>query len=141
MLAALAPGSAQEEVPVMLGRGGRKGHRVEMARVYGPVPAAGHRVLVDRLWPRGVAKSEAPFDLWAKDVAPSAELRKWYGHSPERFEEFARLYRQELAQGPASEALAGLRSQLSEAPLVLVTATRDLQRSGAAVLRDVLSGG
>ena len=78
---------------------------VEIARVYDPPDeGSARRVLVDRLWPRGVAKAAAPFDQWMKDVAPSAELRKWYGHVPERFEEFARRYRDELADGPSREA-------------------------------------
>ena len=114
---------------------------VGIARVYDTTDPATHRVLVDRLWPRGLAKGSAPFDEWAKDVAPSTELRRWYGHVPERFEEFARRYAGELAEKPASQALAELRSHATERDLTLVTATRDLQRSGAAVLRDVLLDG
>jgi uncharacterized protein YeaO (DUF488 family) len=84
-----------------------------------------------------VRKDDAPFTEWVKDVAPSTELRKWYGHQPERFAEFARRYRAELAAGPAAAALAQLRSVRGR--LTLVTATRDVEHSAAAVLRDVLS--
>lgn len=110
-----------------------------IARVYDPVGRQrASRVLVDRLWPRGVRKDGAPFDRWCKAVAPSTELRRWYGHDPDRFDEFARRYRAELADGPAREALDGLRAEARAGPLVLLTATRDLERSAAAVLRDVL---
>jgi uncharacterized protein YeaO (DUF488 family)/DNA-binding MarR family transcriptional regulator len=112
---------------------------VDLARVYDdPEPGALH-VLVDRLWPRGLAKSAAPFETWSKDVAPTSELRKWYGHDPARFNEFARRYRRELARDPAKEAVARLRTQARAQKLVLVTATRDLGRSAAAVLREVLT--
>lgn len=114
---------------------------VGIARVYdNPEPGALH-VLVDRLWPRGITKRDASFDEWSKDVAPSSELRKWYGHAAERFSQFARRYREELAQNPAKEALDTLRKLASAKRLVLVTATKDLDHSGAAVLRDVLAGG
>jgi uncharacterized protein YeaO (DUF488 family) len=113
---------------------------VEIARVYGLDKRDGHYVLVDRLWPRGVARATAPFDEWSKDVAPSAELRKWYGRSPERYEEFTRRYRQELESGPAHDALEALRRQAEGGPLVLVTATKDLEHSEAAVLQAVLRG-
>lgn len=120
---------------------GRARPVVRITRVYDAPDAGAHRVLVDRLWPRGLAKGSAPFDAWAKDVAPSTELRRWYAHVPERFEEFARRYAGELAERPASQALAELRSRAAERDLTLVTATRDLQHSSAAVLRDVLLGG
>ncbi|HVX23581.1 MAG TPA: DUF488 family protein [Acidimicrobiales bacterium] len=113
--------------------------RVRIARVYDQTDdPRGSRVLVDRLWPRGVSKAAAPFDAWEKDVAPSVELRKWYGHRPERFEEFARRYRDELATGSARAALERLRQRALQGDTALVTATKDLHRSGAAVLQDVL---
>jgi uncharacterized protein YeaO (DUF488 family) len=116
--------------------------KVGVARVYDHTDRAdAHAVLVDRLWPRGVAKRDAPFQVWMKDVAPSTELRRWYGHAPERFDEFAKRYRQELRQGPSHEALGQLRQLATgETELVLVTATRDIDHSAAAVLRDVLTG-
>ncbi|HZD64726.1 MAG TPA: DUF488 family protein [Acidimicrobiales bacterium] len=116
--------------------------RVDIARVYAEPPAgSAHRVLVDRLWPRGVARDRAPFDEWARDVAPSPELRKWYGHAPERFDEFATRYRSELAQGNAREQLKELAAKSHAGALVLVTATRDIDHSAARVLRDLLTAG
>jgi uncharacterized protein YeaO (DUF488 family) len=97
-----------------------------------------YRVLVDRLWPRGIRKEDATLDEWAKGVAPSADLRRWYEHDPARFDEFARRYRAELEDGPASEAIARLRAVGRERPVTLVTGTWDLEHSGARVLRDVL---
>jgi uncharacterized protein YeaO (DUF488 family) len=99
----------------------------------------GLRVLVDRLWPRGVAKADADHDEWLRDVAPSPELRKWFGHDPDRFDEFARRYRAELDAEPAASALAGLRTRAVAGPLTLLTATRDVEHSHARVLADVLS--
>ena len=120
----------------------RRPSRVEVRRVYDDEPANGaHRVLVDRLWPRGVAKDRAPLDEWAKDVAPSTELRRWYGHEPARFVEFARRYRDELSRPPAPDALARLRAEAAAGRVALVTATRDVEHSGAVVLRDVLVTG
>lgn len=98
----------------------------------------GYRVLVDRLWPRGVKKEDAALDEWIKDVAPSAELRRWYGHDPTRFEEFTRRYRDELSRPPASDAVAHLRGLAGEQHVVLVTATGDVDHSGARVLHDHL---
>lgn len=113
---------------------------VGLARVYDdPDPGATH-VLVDRLWPRGIAKHDSPFDEWVKDVAPSAQLRKWYGHTPARFSGFAARYREELRRSPAKEALAALRDEARGNNVVLLTAAKDVERSGAAVLRDVLAG-
>lgn len=104
----------------------------------------GYRVLVDRLWPRGVKKDELDLDEWAKDVAPSSELRRWYGHAAERFDEFERRYRAELAvrdegrEGGVGGELSALRSRPA---LVLLTATRDVEHSGAEVLRRILVAG
>jgi uncharacterized protein YeaO (DUF488 family) len=115
--------------------------RVEIRRVYdGPPEAGPHRVLIDRLWPRGIAKADAPFDEWAKEVAPSTELRRWYGHDPAKFDEFARRYRDELALSPANDGLARLCVLAEKKGIVLVTATRDVEHSGAEVLLDVLVG-
>ena len=114
--------------------------RIRAARVHDePVAGDAARVLVDRLWPRGFSKERAALDRWAKGVAPSTELRRWYGHEPERFEEFARRYLEELHAPEAAAALDELRALARERPVVLLTATRDLPRSGAAVLASVLS--
>jgi uncharacterized protein YeaO (DUF488 family) len=101
--------------------------------------AAGHRVLVDRLWPRGLTKAEAALNEWLKDVAPSTELRRWYGHHVERFDEFARRYRTELRQPPASIAVDRLIEIARTEPLTLVTATRDVEHSGARVVEHLLT--
>lgn len=111
---------------------------VEVARVYDPRRDRSYRALVDRLWPRGLAKDKANFDEWVKEVAPSASLRTWYGHVPERFAEFSRRYQAELRKGTARAALESLRERARSGPLTLVTATGDLEHSGAAVLKSVL---
>jgi uncharacterized protein YeaO (DUF488 family) len=114
---------------------------VEVHRVYGDQHTRdAFRVLVDRLWPRGMSKAAAAVDEWAKDVAPSAELRRWYAHDPARFDEFARRYRRELRHQPERNVVLRLRAQAEERTVVLLTATRDVDRSGARVLRDVLTG-
>ncbi|MGW4486682.1 DUF488 domain-containing protein [Amycolatopsis sp. NPDC004368] len=114
---------------------------VHIARVYDPAaPGDGTRVLVDRVWPRGLAKAKAALDDWCKAVAPTTELRKWYGHDPDRFAEFTRRYRAELAEpGPAADALADLRALAAKGPLTLLTASRALDISQAAVLAQLLS--
>ncbi len=111
-----------------------------VVRVYeDPGRASGeYRVLVDRLWPRGLTQAAVDHDEWAKEVAPSAELRRWYGHRPERFEEFARRYRGELDSPPARDEVARLAGVARSHRLVLLTATRDVPHSGAAVLQSVL---
>ena len=118
----------------------RRRPRFEIRRVYDQEsPTDAHRVLVDRLWPRGIAKADAPIDAWAKDLAPSTELRHWYGHDPAKFEEFGRRYRDELGQPPAHDALVQLRAMATRTPVALVTATRDVEHSAAAVLMSVLA--
>lgn len=108
---------------------------VRTRRVYDdPSPEDGRRVLVDRLWPRGFAKARAGIDEWAKEVAPSTELRRWYGHDPARFEEFRRRYQAELADPQRQAAVRHLRELARSGPLTLVTATRDIDHSQAAVL-------
>ncbi len=112
---------------------------VRQRRVYDPPePADGTRVLVDRLWPRGLAKAKAAIDEWCKDIAPSTELRKWYSHDPARFDEFSRRYRGELTEPERAEALAHLRTLAKTRPVTLLTATREPKISEAAVLADVL---
>ena len=100
---------------------------------------AGYRVLVDRLWPRGIKRADAALDEWLKDVAPSTELRRWYGHDPERFAEFARRYRAELRRLPASDAVDHLIDLAATQTVMLLTATSDVEHSGARVLRDHLA--
>lgn len=116
--------------------------RVDVVRVYED-PGRLHderRVLVDRLWPRGLTKATVACDLWLREVAPSTELRRWFGHDPERFEEFSRRYRAELSANVAASALEELRAELVVSPLVLLTATRDVPHSAASVLQSLLAG-
>jgi uncharacterized protein YeaO (DUF488 family) len=100
----------------------------------------GRRILVDRLWPRGVSKDSLEIDRWAKDVAPSAHLRTWYGHRTERFEEFARRYQRELREAPAATALDELRRESKRRTVTLLTATRDVEHSAAVVVAALLRG-
>jgi uncharacterized protein YeaO (DUF488 family) len=112
---------------------------IRVRRVYDePSPADGTRVLVDRVWPRGLRKDAARLDEWAKDAAPSAELRTWYRHDPAKFGEFRRRYAAELAEPGLREALARLRALAADGPLTLLTATKDLSLSQAAVLAGLL---
>jgi uncharacterized protein YeaO (DUF488 family) len=110
--------------------------RIRVARVYDdPSPDDGRRILVDRLWPRGFRKDDPRVGTWFKDVAPSKELREWYNHQPERFDEFAARYRKELL---GSEALDELRKLTRRGAVTLVTATRDVDGSHVAVLAALL---
>jgi uncharacterized protein YeaO (DUF488 family) len=115
------------------------GAGIRARRVYdAPSADDGARVLVDRVWPRGLRKDAARLDDWAKDVAPSTELRTWYGHDPAKFDEFRRRYLAELAEPGRAQALAKLRALAAAGPVTLLTATRELDISQAAVLADVL---
>ena len=96
-------------------------------------------MLVDRLWPRGITKADAPVDEWVKEVAPSTDLRRWYDHRVDRFDEFVRRYRVELTRQFARDAVDRLRTVARSNGLILVTATRDVEHSGAEVLRRVLN--
>jgi uncharacterized protein YeaO (DUF488 family) len=98
----------------------------------------GARVLVDRIWPRGMSKERARLDEWCKQVAPSTELRTWYAHDPKRFEEFGRRYRAELAEAERASAFDHLKSLARSGTLTLLTATKDADISEAAVLADLL---
>lgn len=111
--------------------------RIDVCRVYdsGDDRGDGYVALVDRLWPRGVAKADVAFDEWVKDVAPSTELRRWYGHEVERFGEFAQRYDAELRSVPARAAVERLATIAARERVVLLTATRDVEHSGAEVLR------
>jgi uncharacterized protein YeaO (DUF488 family) len=114
---------------------------VRVRRVYDPPsPADGQRVLVDRLWPRGLSKSAAALDEWVKAVAPSDELRRWYGHEVDKFAEFRDRYETELQAPERADALAHLRDLADSGPLTLLTATRDVEHSQAAVLAARLRG-
>ena len=112
---------------------------IRVRRVYeDPSPDDGARVLVDRVWPRGMRKDAARLDEWAKDVAPSAGLRTWDHHDPAKFGEFRPRYTAEMAEPVPKEALARLRALAAERPVTLLTATKDLDLSQAAVLAGLL---
>jgi uncharacterized protein YeaO (DUF488 family) len=101
-----------------------------------PEPADGLRILIDRLWPRGISKVALKLDAWPRALSPSTELRKWYGHDPSRFAEFRRRYRAELAE--EKEELGSLRAMIKGHKATLITATRELDLSHAIVLRELL---
>jgi uncharacterized protein YeaO (DUF488 family) len=116
-------------------------HAVHVGRVYDePGRDDGARVLVDRLWPRGLSKEKAHLDLWCKEVAPSTALRTWYRHDPQRFEEFGQRYRAELDEPERAEALHQLRQLARRGDLLLLTATQHPEISEAAVLAELLGG-
>ncbi|MBP6216344.1 MAG: DUF488 domain-containing protein [Luteimonas sp.] len=110
--------------------------KVMLKRAYEtPAASDGYRVLVDRLWPRGLAKVKARIDLWLKEVAPSTELRQWFGHDPAKWAEFRKRYRAELKGNPAWAQLESLSHQKK---LTLVYAARDQVHNEAAVLQELL---
>ncbi|HEX7329321.1 MAG TPA: DUF488 family protein [Casimicrobiaceae bacterium] len=110
-----------------------------MKRAYEPAAAGdGARVLVDRLWPRGVRKEDAALHSWAKELAPSDALRRWFGHDPSRWDEFRRRYRSELAE--KRDAVGNLRGLAREGTLTLVYGARDTEHNEAIVLRNVILG-
>jgi uncharacterized protein YeaO (DUF488 family) len=116
-------------------------HRVGIKRAYDPrARGDGVRILVDRLWPRGLRKDAADFDQWRKDLSPSTELRQFYGHRPERFAEFTKRYRAELREKEAAAAVLEVIDLNRRRPVTLLTASRDLSHSEAAVLATHLQG-
>ncbi len=111
------------------------GTHVTCRRIYDSAsPSDGTRVLVDRVWPRGLRKEDAHLDEWLREIAPSTELRRWYGHEPRRFADFRRRYLAELREPQRQQALRHLRELAGRHDLTLLTATRDLEHSQAAVL-------
>ena len=116
-----------------------RARHIKLKRAYRPSAASdGKRILVDRLWPRGVCRSEARIDGWAKDIAPSAALRRWFGHDPARWRGFRARYAEELRANP--ERLRDLRRIGREGVVTLVYAARDEEHNDAVVLRDILLG-
>ena len=110
---------------------------IRIKRIYDPPsPDDGRRVLIDRLWPRGVARDEAKLDEWLKEVAPSDELRKWFGHDPARWEEFRSRYREELASH--GELLDRLRAEARKETVTLLFAAKDEEHNNAVVLKELL---
>ncbi|WP_037862224.1 DUF488 domain-containing protein [Streptomyces sp. NRRL S-340] len=115
--------------------------RISYRRIYEDAsPRDGKRVLVDRLWPRGVSKQDARLDEWLRDVAPSTDLRRWYHHDPDRFAEFRRRYLAELDDPDHHPAVERLHDLMAHDDVTLLTATKDVDRSEAAVLAAWLNG-
>jgi uncharacterized protein YeaO (DUF488 family) len=114
----------------------RRSGRASQASHEPAAPADGHRVLIDRIWPRGVSRDRALLDEWARELAPSSGLRQWFGHDPTRFSEFRRRYESELAAH--EEKLSDLRRHAREGTLTLVYGARDTEHNDAVVLADVL---
>ena len=113
---------------------------VRLKRAYErPATSDGYRVLIDRLWPRGVRRDEAQLDEWAKELAPSGELRRWFAHDPERFDEFRRRYTAELAAH--EEKLRELRRRARNGTLTLVYGAHDKEHNDAVVLAGILRSG
>ncbi len=113
------------------------GAAVRLKRAYDePHEDDGYRVLVDRLWPRGVSKKALAIDGWMKEVGPSDELRRWFGHDPARWEAFAERYREELRRTPAAELVEELVARAGEGTVTLVYGAKDEQHNQAVVLRD-----
>ena len=113
---------------------------IQLKRVYEePAKSDGTRILVDRLWPRGLTKEKAHIDLWLKEVAPTDDLRKWFGHDPARWPEFRARYRAELKRN--HEQLALLRQALAKGPATIVYGAKDEEHNQAVVLRELLSHG
>jgi uncharacterized protein YeaO (DUF488 family) len=110
---------------------------VRMKRVYEPpAHADGYRILIDRIWPRGVSKEDARLDEWARELAPSSELRRWFSHDPAKFDRFRRRYRDELADHEGK--LRELRRRARRGPLTLVYSARDTEHNDAVVLAELL---
>lgn len=113
--------------------------KIPLRRVYeAPEPSDGTRILVDRLWPRGLTKERAAVDLWLKDIAPSAELRKWFGHDPDRWAEFKKRYAKELKANAA--AVDALKAEIAKGPVTLVYGAKDETHNDAVALVEFLNG-
>jgi uncharacterized protein YeaO (DUF488 family) len=116
------------------------GLEIHVKRAYDPVePGDGHRALIDHVWPRGVKRDALQLDEWARELAPSDELRKWFNHEPERFDEFRTRYRAELAGH--EQKLAELRGHARSEGLTIVYAARDREHNNAVVLAELLRHG
>jgi len=111
---------------------------IQIKRVYEKSDAKdGFRILVDRLWPRGLTKEKAAADLWLKDIAPSTELRKWFNHDPEKWKEFQKKYQKELQEN--KEAVSVLKEHLKQGPVTLLYGAKDQEHNEAEVLKNFLS--
>ncbi|MGG4554349.1 DUF488 domain-containing protein [Paenibacillus humicus] len=114
---------------------------LKIKRIYeNPAFEDGKRILVDRIWPRGISKAEAQLDLWMKEIAPSTGLRKWFAHKPERYAEFSKRYEQELAAQEVKVYIEQLRSWMESGTVTLLYAAKDQKHNHALVLQEVLEG-
>lgn len=111
---------------------------VGVERVYDGGAGTGTRVLVDRLWPRGLSKEKAAVDEWLKELAPTTDLRRWYAHDPEKYDDFRERYLDELDDEAHAPALARLRELAGQGPMTMLTATKDLQLSHTRILLELL---
>ena len=113
---------------------------VQVKRVYeAPEESDGFRILTDRLWPRGISKEKAALGIWDKSIAPSTELRKWFGHDPEKFEKFKKRYAEELSGNPDTEKFISLiREELQKGPVTLLDGAKDEIHTQAVVLKEFL---
>ncbi len=112
---------------------------LKVKRAYEPAEEGdGTRILIDRLWPRGISKSEARIDEWAKDVAPSTELRQWFGHDPERWQEFQKRYRKELSSPEKAKHLEDIARRARREAVTLVYGAKDTEHNDALVLEEVI---
>jgi uncharacterized protein YeaO (DUF488 family) len=112
-------------------------NRIGLRRVYGePGTDEGRRILVDRIWPRGISKEEAQIDEWMRQVGPSTELRHWFGHDPARWDEFVRRYRAEIAKNPT--AFDHLLAEARQGPITLVYGAKDTEHNQAVALKEFL---
>jgi uncharacterized protein YeaO (DUF488 family) len=122
-----------------MAKGNQDADRIKIKRAYEEAePSDGYRVLVDRLWPRGVKKENLKLDEWAKEIAPSPDLRKWFGHDPARWEEFYRRYSDELSSPERHEILERLARLSRQGPVTLVYGAKDEEHNDAVVIRDKL---
>jgi uncharacterized protein YeaO (DUF488 family) len=112
---------------------------IKIKRIYEkPERSDGKRILIDRLWPRGLSKENARIDEWLKEIAPSDELRRWYGHKQERWEDFRNRYRAELSQAPLKELVDELRKEAKRSTISLLFAAADREHCNATVLKEIL---
>ncbi|HKA11724.1 MAG TPA: DUF488 family protein [Candidatus Dormibacteraeota bacterium] len=117
---------------------GRVTYRVDIQRVYDALPVSGQAVLVDRVWPRGIKKAQLGADTWLREIGPSDALRAWFGHRPERWDEFRRHYRAELTRPEQQQLVEQLVELARKGPLTLLYGARDTERNQAVVIRELI---
>ncbi|WP_125762804.1 DUF488 domain-containing protein [Companilactobacillus hulinensis] len=114
--------------------------KIVVKRIYNKELPAGYRILVDRLWPRGMSKVNAKLDLWAKEISPSPELRKWFGHDPEKYPEFEKKYMEEIQNNDyAKEFVQAVKEALKEQDVLILYGAKDEEHNNAVVLNEYLN--